>query len=220
MNNRLINEICKRFDELDIKNGVREKAMPLLENLADYHLPTLEHSFRVAEYGTQIAGLTYAMEKKYIWFPGIMHDVGKIEIPLELLTKINNWNEKDKEIMEKHVERGCSMLVKLSEFIALAVFYSHYFKRDGGYPTDKDFEIIFGDTYDKWHEQEKFKAISCGRIINLADEYDAAKTRKNDKFSPGVSRLLSTEEARKILLKNNHDQIPLIKRLYEIGIFN
>jgi len=220
MNKQLIDRIHGRFQEYKFKDRTEAKAMPILERLGEYYFPALEHSFRVAEIGAEIACLTYTMDKKDVWLPGIMHDIGKLGISLELLTKSNHWTEEDRIKMEKHVEIGCRMLAGLLDFSALAVFYSHYFKREGGYPTDEDLPVIFGERYDKWHEQNKFKAILCGRWINLADEYDATRTRRNDHFSPGIPKLLTPEEVRRTLIKNNQDQIILIERLYEIGIFN
>ena len=220
MNYSLLDKACRKFDELKMRDGTKEKAMPFLEQLANYHYPTLEHSDRVADYSVQIALVTSTASPRDIWLPAILHDIGKLKIPLELLDKTVGWNEKDREKMEKHIEYGCRSLIGLFNFSALTIFYSLYFKREGGYPTDKDFEIIFGDTYNKWHEQNKFKTILCGRWINLADEYDATKTRKNDKRSPGIIRLPTSSEAKQSLIENNQDQIILIDKMYEIGFFN
>ena len=59
----------------------------------------------------------------------------------------------------------------------------------------------------------------CGRITAVSDFYDAATKRKNDKFSPGNPRLLTSEESKRLLLENNRDQEYLIKQLYQEGIF-
>lgn len=214
-----LDKIAREFDALEIRQGAKEKVMPYLEALRDYHKPTFEHSARVADLGKRIAEFTHITEPKALWLPGLVHDLGKLKILKELLDKATDWNEEDAELMKKHVEFGCLLLSGLANFSALATFYSHYFKKEDGYPSDEDFKIIFGTRYDSWSEASRTKGRYCGRLVALSDTYDAITTRKNDKFSPGEPRLLSPKEAETILLANNQDQEFLIRQLYKARIF-
>lgn len=214
-----IDKIAGEFDELKINHGTREKLMPFLEALRNYHESTFEHSVRVADLGKQIAEFTHITEPKTLWLPGLVHDIGKLDIPLELLNKKIGWTKKDAESMKKHVELGCSLLSGVADFSALVTFYSHYFNKENSYPSDKEFIEIFGETYHGWSKASIEKGRYCGRLVSLADTYDATKTREDDKFSPGKARLLSSGEAEIIFLKSNPDQLFLIRQLYSAGIF-
>lgn len=214
-----IEKIVQEFHYLKIKKETREKIMPHVSNLQKYHQSTFRHSVRVADLGRQIADFTHIVEPRLLWLPGLVHDLGKICIPVELLNKTINWDERDAELMKKHVEFGCMLLSECADFSALTTFYSHFFKKEGGYPIESDFAKTFGTRFDKWHESDKIKGKYCGRLVSLADTYDAIKTRKNDKFSPGESKLLSSEEAKEIFMQENQDQKFLIENLYQMRIF-
>jgi len=211
--------IVKEFDNLEIKKSTRERLMPYLERLRSYHEPTFEHSVRVANLSKQIAEFTHNIEPKTPWLSGLVHDFGKLKIQKGLLEKRSGWNGKDAESMRKHIEFGCSILLGLANFSAFTTFYSHYFKKENSYPTDEDFTKIFGTTYKDWSKASRLKGMYCGRLVALADVYDAITTRENEKFSPNNPRLLSSEEAETIFLETNPDQSFLIKQLYSAGIF-
>ncbi|MFA5084720.1 MAG: hypothetical protein WC475_05100, partial [Candidatus Paceibacterota bacterium] len=105
-----------------------------------------------------------------------------------------------------------------ADFSALTTFYTHYFKKEDSYPSEKDFVRIFGTTYDSWSEAGKTKAKYCGRIVSVADIKDALH-RENDKFSPGEAKSMPPEKAKAILLESNDDQKYLIEQLYAERIF-
>lgn len=214
-----LERISNEFDALMIRKDTKKQIMPYLKDLESYHRPTFEHSLRVAYLGKSIAEFTHITEPKSLWLPGLVHDLGKIFIEKELLDKKIGWNKKDFELMKRHVEFGCVLLLGSANFSSLTTFYSHYFKKKNSYPSDKDFKRIFEKTFDHWSEASITKGKYCGRLVALADIYDSATTREDDKFSPGIVKRLSLSQIKKFLLEENSDQKYLIRQLYKAGIF-
>ena len=68
---------------------------------------------------------------------GLMHDIGKVRTPLEILTKPDQLTDAEFAIMRMHVVDGAEILRRTPEMPALAavVAFEHHLRLDGtGYP--------------------------------------------------------------------------------------
>jgi len=96
------------------------------------------HGRRVAQFACAIAQkMNYAdADIKHIHFAAIFHDIGKIQIPQEILNKQGTLNDKELVIMRKHSELGYYLLKNIRpESIAAEVAFQHHERLDGsGYP--------------------------------------------------------------------------------------
>jgi putative nucleotidyltransferase with HDIG domain len=122
---------------------------------------TTGHSFRVALYAVELARRlgVKGEELKAIEWGALLHDVGKMVVPDEILRKGNPLNEDEWLIMKQHPSWGYEMLAEVS-FLrseSLDLIYSHHERWDGdGYPrglAGKEIPLvarIFAavDTYD------------------------------------------------------------------------
>ena len=125
-----------------------------------------------------------AKESKALHYGGILHDMGKIGIPHEILNKPGPLTDPEWKIMKQHPEIGYKICMPLGDTLgsALDVIRYHHEKMDGsGYPYGlKDGEIP-----------------TVARIMAVADIYDALVTdrpyRKGMKRDRAVDIL--TEEA-------------------------
>lgn len=101
---------------------------------------TAGHSFRVAHYALALArklGLE-GEELKAIEWGGLLHDVGKMAVPDEILRKVGPLSEREWSIMRQHPGWGFEMLadIRFLQKTALQIVYSHHERWDGeGYPT-------------------------------------------------------------------------------------
>jgi response regulator RpfG family c-di-GMP phosphodiesterase len=117
-----------------------------------------------------------------------LHDIGKVGIPDSILKKSGKLSSEEFEIMKKHCEYGTRVLKIADEKlgfqsflkIAIQIAYSHHEKWNGkGYPKG-----LKGD-----------EIPLSGRIMALADVYDALRTQRYYK------KALSHDEVCKIILE-------------------
>jgi putative nucleotidyltransferase with HDIG domain len=97
------------------------------------------HSQRVADYTLRLAREVGVREKEMLddfWRGALLHDVGKIGIPDNVLLKPGRLSEEEWVVMRNHPEVGARMLRKI-EFLRgpTDVVLSHHERYDGaGYP--------------------------------------------------------------------------------------
>ncbi len=119
------------------------------------------HSGRVAEYSREIAkrfGYS-SQEQTDIYMMGLLHDVGKIGFPDEVINKPGRLNDEEFEQIKKHPVIGSQILENIKEMPELATGARWHHERfaGGGYPDG-----ISGN-----------EIPEAARIIAVADAYDA-----------------------------------------------
>jgi len=125
------------------------------------------HSIRVAEYSRMIASrLNMNLhDQENIYYIGLLHDIGKIGIPDEIINKTSRLTDEEYAVIKTHPVIGSEILEKMSELpeIALGARW-HHERFDGkGYPDGlkgEDIPII-------------------ARIIGVADAYDAMTSKRS-----------------------------------------
>jgi len=117
---------------------------------------------------------------KDIGTAALLHDVGKIQIPEEILLKKGALDSGEREIMESHSVNGARQLMKIKGLprLALIVALEHHLKYDGGgYP----------------HVKGKWQTNIISQIVSIADVFDALRTKRpyREAMSPDeVERIL------------------------------
>ena len=125
-----------------------------------------EHGNRVSYYcGLVAEKIGYSPEKiKEIMKLGHVHDIGKIVIPAELLSRDGNVEGEEWTILKKHAEIGYRILSSSNEYYTIANAVLHHHERwDGsGYPKG-----ISGDDIPR-----------NARILSICDAYDSMVNRR------------------------------------------
>lgn len=162
-------------EQLDLSRSPQERsyievisAMVATAHARDHE--TIGHSFRVARYAVTLArklGLDEAMQTAVEW-GALLHDVGKIGVPEEVLRKRGPLTAAEREVMRLHPRRGYQMLKSLLFLgTGLDVVLSHHERWDGrGYPNGlagEDIPLsarIFAvvDTYDAMTSDRPYRA--------------------------------------------------------------
>jgi putative nucleotidyltransferase with HDIG domain len=98
-------------------------------------------------------------------FAALMHDIGKVNTPLEVLNKPDKLTKEEFDIMKRHVVDGAHILRRTPEMPALApvVAFEHHLKQDlSGYPEN------IGSR----------KLNLCTMIVSIADVFDALRSNR------------------------------------------
>lgn len=128
---------------------------------------TKGHSGRVAMYSKEIAARFGYDEKQQerIFVMGLLHDVGKIGVPDEVINKPGRLTDEEFAHIQKHPEIGGKILSNIKEMPELAAGAKwHHERYDGtGYP-----EGLAGEDIPE-----------AARIIAVADAYDAMTSNRS-----------------------------------------
>lgn len=128
---------------------------------------TQGHCERVAFFACVLADSTGMDSRSLFWFRlgALLHDIGKIIVPTEVLNKAGNLTEEEWAIMKRHPEAGLELVADIDfPGDVRAIIRNHHERWDGkGYPDGLAGEEI------------PFAA----RILCVADVYDALTTARS-----------------------------------------
>lgn len=128
---------------------------------------TAEHSLNVCVLTSTFARFLGHSddEIRQLAISGLLHDVGKSRVPLEILNKSGRFTDEEYEIMKLHTVYGRDMLMSISgtDRIAVDVAHSHHERVDGnGYPRGL-----------KAHQIPYY-----AKVVALVDCYDAITSNR------------------------------------------
>ena len=145
-----------------------EEVMRTLANTIDAKDPyTNGHSLRVAKYSKEIAkraGKTRE-EQKEIYQMALLHDIGKIGVPDEIINKDTRLTDEEYAAIRKHPAIGSDILKTIEQIPDIMIGARwHHERYDGrGYPDGLKGEEI----------------PEIARIIGVADAYDAMTSKRS-----------------------------------------
>jgi putative nucleotidyltransferase with HDIG domain len=111
-------------------------------------------------------------------FAALMHDIGKVNTPLEVLNKPGKLTEEEFKIMKMHVVDGAHILRRTPEMPALApvVAFEHHLRQDlSGYPANIGHR----------------KLNLCTQIVSIADVFDALRSNRPYREGLATARIRS-----------------------------
>ena len=133
----------------------------------------------------------------------LMHDIGKVRTPKEILNKTDKLTDPEFEIMRRHTVDGAEILRRTPEMPILApvVAFEHHLRIDGtGYP--------FG---------AKRAGLNIGTMLcGIADVYDAMRSQRSYQQAHPTDRILA------VLKRNDGTQFDqnLVRRFVQLlGIY-
>ena len=147
-------------------HGDSRMVLPLLK-LKEFDQYTTTHSLNVAVLAMGLAESLGCRPKEIraIGVAGLLHDIGKIRIPLEVLTKPGKLTDEERAIMNSHPVDGARVIMQSDEDLGMAatVAYEHHIMLDGGgYPV--------------MHYARE--CVMASRLVHVCDVYDALSTTR------------------------------------------
>jgi HD-GYP domain-containing protein (c-di-GMP phosphodiesterase class II) len=186
-----------------------EKFLVGMTAIKDYDEYTYHHSVNVSILSIAL-GQRLGLNRKILTEIGMValfHDIGKIDIPSEVLNKTTNFNEDEWKLIKKHPAWGVRAILKLrkmdaSSMRASIVAFEHHMNYDlSGYPKIRKYAEL--DFYSK--------------IVSLADQYDAMTSSRVYSRIP-----LSPDKALSIMMERAGTQLdPILFKFFinMVGVF-
>ncbi len=199
---RKLKRLAQKAVHLVVEDESILLGMTTIKNYDEY---TFNHSVNVSIYSLAI-GKRLGFSKKILTELGIsalLHDIGKSKIPIEILNKPAALNEEEWGWMKRHPLMGVEIVLNLKQLgeinprMVIGIF-DHHLKSDlSGYPK------LF----------RKKEVSLFGRIIQIADSYDAMTTPRIYKKTP-----YTPEQALAIMLRERTIHFdPVLLKLF-IGL--
>jgi putative nucleotidyltransferase with HDIG domain len=156
----------KHISELFLKNMDNlDYILTYLQELNDYDDYTYSHCVNVAFYAMMIGKWLHMTEDRILDLiqAGLLHDIGKVKIPIDIVNKNSRLSDAEFLIMKQHSFLGYEMIKDAHEInrsIKEAVLMHHERMDGSGYPM-----AVTGTSIGEY-----------AKIIAIADVYDAMTT--------------------------------------------
>ena len=165
-------------------HGDRAVVLPLLE-MRRYDEYTTTHSLNVCVLSMGLAewvGLG-ARDVRAFGVAGLLHDIGKTKIPIEVLNKPGRLTPEERDIMNRHPVEGAKIIMASEENLDLAavVAYEHHIMQNGGGYPKLDYPR-------ECHQASK--------LVHVCDVYDALRTNRPYRAAWPPAKVLAYLEER------------------------
>ncbi len=164
-----MNQLDETNNELTDLNGMVMQAFAKTIDAKDKY--TKGHSVRVARYSRELVKRMgrSVKEQDEIYQIALLHDMGKIRIPDNIINKPGRLTDEEFSMIKLHCVNGYHILKNINKFPDLAVGAKYHHERyDGtGYPSG-----LKGDNIPE-----------CARIIAVADSYDAMTSNRSYRYA-------------------------------------
>ena len=179
---KLLEEVIEIKDRAEHKLNIALRAtIEAMSKTMEWRDPyTSGHQKRVAMIAQAIAGeLGWSEDERLaVYFAGLVHDIGKIAVPSEILTKPSKLSPLEMQLVSGHVEAGYQILkdIPFPWPIALMI-QQHHERLDGsGYPNK-----LIGD-----------QICQGARVLAVADTIEAMATHRPYRAALGLSAAMQT----------------------------
>jgi putative two-component system response regulator len=96
---------------------------------------------------------------------GLLHDIGKVQVPIEVLTKPGRFTDEERAVMNRHPVEGARIILRSAEQLdlpAVVAYEHHIMLNGGGYPAFR-------------YRRDCHRA---SKLVHVCDVYDALRTHR------------------------------------------
>ena len=165
-------------------HGDQNIMIPLLK-LKGFDEYTTTHSMNVCVLTMALGEwLGYsARDVRAFGLSGLMHDLGKVTIPLDILNKAGKLDPREREIMNSHPVEGAKLILKAEDQMdlpAVVAYEHHIMLNGGGYPIMR----------------YKRDCHHGSKLVHVCDVYDALRTTRPYRGAWPADKVLAYLEER------------------------
>ena len=175
-------ELSDLFSSVHFSENYKKRLLGMLIYAIDFRsYQTVVHSLATTTFATSIARLMRlpAEDLQIIYYGALLHDIGKIAIPLEILEAPRRLDDKEMRVMKAHVMITEKILRGIIDDEVLEVAIRHHEKLDGtGYHRG-----LKGDDINQRQ-----------RIVAVADILSALYGKRSYKDAMGTEQIISILE--------------------------
>ena len=182
------------FESLLKEDGVRHSLIKLRKHYLEEYIESMNVSLLGADLGRELGFGEESL--KILCYGGLLHDIGKLDVSIGILTKTTKPDENEKAELERHPRNGLEYLRhNLEQFAHNGVgqiVVAHHEFQTTPYPRDRN--NSHGTAYDGI-ERRKHNADNdvLVQIVTAADKYVALGNQR------AYKRQFSRDEIEKIL---------------------
>lgn len=168
---------------------------------------TALHSETVARLARDVARVMGRRDLNDVYIAGLLHDIGKIGIPEEILNKPGRLDDREMAVMHTHAEHGWDILRSVRGFEQIGRYVrQHHEHRDGsGYPTgtrDVDEVSQILSVCDAYHaltsnrvyrKADSDPTVACAKLIRESDHPEYGD-RRSARISWAILRAIAYNE--------------------------
>lgn len=165
-------------------HGDQEMILPLLQ-LREFDEYTTTHSLNVSVLTMALAEHLELSSDDVRTFgiAGLLHDLGKVNIPPDILNKPGKLTDQERQIIQNHPTDGARLIIESGRRLDLAAAVAH-----------EHHIMINGHGYPKTHYSRDCHKAS--KLIHVCDVYDALRTRRPYREAWESGRVLTYIEER------------------------
>jgi putative nucleotidyltransferase with HDIG domain len=165
-------------------HGDSQMILPLLQ-LREFDEYTTTHSLNVSVLTMALAeslGLA-AQDVRTFGIAGLLHDLGKVNIPKDILNKPGKLTDQERDVMQQHPTAGAKLIIESGRRLDLAAAVAH-----------EHHIMINGHGYPKQHYDRDCHKAS--KLVHVCDVFDALRTRRPYRDAWESERVLTYLEER------------------------
>jgi HD-GYP domain-containing protein (c-di-GMP phosphodiesterase class II) len=152
--------------------------MELVNKLADHHRYSADHCLNVADLGVTLSLAASRLNielNEQLWVAGALHDIGKLDVPAELLDDSRKLTEGEWQMIEGHVRAGYEKVDNPRYEAARNILIRHHEFGQRRYPRNGG-ERRQGERATERRNPEPV-LIEAAKMLAVADSYHASRTR-------------------------------------------
>ena len=178
-----------------------------LEALQNHSPHTLNHSFRVAILCVDLGYENEFKEREaqLLGHAGLLHDIGKVQIPLEVLDKNSVLTSFERELVNDHVRSGAQAVHGFGDNLRRIIIGHHEYQKNP-YPR-KETERRTMERKERDRRESNPLVESLTEILAASDLYDALRSERAYKPSK------DGDETRRIMLVQYTGDLKYINQL-------